>query len=90
MGAPERRVDAYGRPVQQVVEVHREVLLEREHNQVMRRLLRRLLDEQAELLLRRGTHAVVTLRFTVKDGMIAGELVTVTVENQHRQEGREG
>jgi hypothetical protein len=82
MAQPRR--DGYGRPLPELADAQKEVLLERPFNQQQRRLILRLLEEQYRLLLRRGTHAAVVLQFDVQDGMIQTD-IKVTIGRLWRQ-----
>lgn len=74
MSLPQPRYDAYGKPLQPLVDARQEVMSERPHNIKMRAFIGSQLETKYRELLRRGIYAKVTVAFVVKDGMIRQEI----------------
>lgn len=70
MAAPRVRLDGYGQPLPPLADARHEVLADRPLNQEQRRVLLRMLQDQFDALLRRGTYATISLSFDVVDGII--------------------
>lgn len=74
MPAAKPRYDAYGKPLPVLADAREESLYERAYNGEQRSNIFLELERQYRALLRRGTHAEVTLHFTVHDGWIQAEI----------------
>lgn len=84
MPRPHVRHDGYGRPLPTLSEAQQEGLLDRPFNQAMRRFLLALLEEELQLVCRRGVYARVHLCFDVEDGMLNAEGTEMQTVRRHR------
>ena len=87
-----QRYDAYGKPLAALTEARQASLVDHVMNQRQRQRLHRLLEEALEEallpLLHRGRYAELTLRCTIKDGILVAEIST-QVSRVHRPEEEE-
>ena len=82
MTAANPRYDAYAYPIQPLVDAEHEILYSRAFNAQQRQFIFEELEKLYRALLRRQTSATVTLRFTIKDGMLLSD-VFIDVGQRH-------
>jgi hypothetical protein len=64
------RLDAYGRPLAKLVEVRQDYYGHRLTNQAQRQQLLALLEEQWQVLLRKGIYGELSITVRIVDGII--------------------
>lgn len=83
-----RKLDSFGRPLPSLVEVRQDYLGNHSPNQVQRERLAALIDEQWQLLLRRGFFGELAIVVTIVDGVLQDQThVSVTRQLRSRKEG---
>jgi hypothetical protein len=88
MADARRSRDAYGKPLPSLVEVTQQYFGDHLTNRSQRERLYALLEEQWQVLLRRGIHGQLTITVTIHDGMIQDQSsVTLTRQIRAPKEG---
>lgn len=82
------RLDAYGRPYPQLVEVRQDYIGDQVVNTAQRERLYALLEEQWQVLLRRGIYGELVVRCVIIDGMMQDQ-TSVSVTRQIRPQREE-
>lgn len=74
MSQPQRRHDSYGRPLPSLAPPRQQALHEEPTNQALWQQFLRLLYEEWDALLVRGTHAELTATVHVQDGRLQRDM----------------
>jgi hypothetical protein len=84
MASPRPRRDLYGRPLPELAPAQRQVLVHSEHNQIMRRYLLQLLEEDYAHLFQRGVYGELAITLKIENGSLQDE-VKLHWHQQHRR-----
>jgi hypothetical protein len=76
MAVPDRRprLDSYGKPLPELTDARQAVTMQEPGNEAKISLLHALVEDACRAVLRREWYGTVTIRLTVKDGMIQPDL----------------
>lgn len=82
------RLDAYGRPYPNLVEVRQDYYGDKVANKAQRERLYALLEEQWQVLLRQGMYGELVIHAVVSDGILQDQTaVSVTRQIRLKKEG---